>query len=1289
MAIIATGQLGVADLNDVTASTLANRPVNPPIGALWWDIDGKQLYVYAGSGVWNLSTYGLDIGGTNLLKYTGNFKDSTGWILRLGTGVTGAVTMGTDTGYGTFIQATKTADGGNGWVLQNTNLTMPDGKFIIGKTYTVSFYYKSGFDLYINFMDVDGTDKVVTTNQAVPAAAAWTYFTWTFTPTATGVDPAFYLSKNVNTLGTVSITKIMLEEGNIPSAWAPSPEEVQDDIDDALNQLKDLADDNKITRFERSIVRGDLADITGLWLGPTDSMPALATIDSGGIGQLNVLRSQAKNLGMNINAAYSADYTALGTAYTALNTYLTGLGNSPKIWDVSATSTAAVTVVATDWIAKWKAYYDAYNVVAVQVQEVQKAYADAASTSIADAQKADQHATQAIVNPVTTITNAPIATVGLPEYQGAHIDSWTWNGRNLLDNTDFSTGVTPGSTTAPDGWTFFGTGAAVFSSQGATNYNSSGTLYIVHSATVDSGIKQTVTLSPSTQYTCSFILGKETVNSVYARISYYDGAGAVLSTSNLAYDFTKTDTYQSFTFTTPATFTTAAFVHGGIAASATGGYLTRLGTVKIETGATGHVWTPAPEEAVMNKPRYQPITNPIFSTGTSLQMNISAYGDGTFNDSVSWDSNGNITKTMWWHDSQLDNTQVWSLASDATGYKVLKAGTFAADMTAGTLKAVKSDYSLLTINTVNTFTAGDQAYLSSSDSSLRISVKDTDSGWGETYTPTAAEMGAYFLGWKMCNGTYGTNYAGTGTKTWYPIGDTNLSNAHNDTAGVPTLPSASIGDGRYYYQVLHRLGTQVQAQGYTFNGILALIQGSNSITINYPSFTPPITTGTIRYATTLATSIADTSYLIPTVMHRLIDVESRTTSDAIINTVTDSVEYETAMTGKADSASVNGLATQDDLETVDGKVDGLDTAINGDPNITDQSDPNFGGIKNRITQFVTSSDVQQTANATVSTYYTGGGLNLVKNSIGYAGDDFWTQYTGSAPVTSLDTAEMEGIGFSSGFYYKPDGLNKGLVQTITDIPVGQHLNLSWYINKKSGKAADGTYRFYIQIMEGGIVKQQIADNTGLVTSGFVANYMTYTAAVPKATGSAFSDITLRFIGYGNVEAYLTGIMFTIGDLPIKWTLSTGEVYSSAITMNLNGIRVAHKDATTNKETGYTLMSPTEFAGYYDTNSDGNYEKIFYLNADATVSKKVQAMTEISLGGMKAKKIPEAPDWQVAYPYALGEQVAYGLNTYQCTVGGVSGSTPPTHTTGTVSDGGVSWLYLNTSASAGWAFIPIQ
>lgn len=90
---------------------------------------------------------------------------------------------------------------------------------------------------------------------------------------------------------------------------------------------------------------------------------------------------------------------------------------------------------------------------------------------------------------------------------------------------------------------------------------------------------------------------------------------------------------------------------------------------------------------------------------------------------------------------------------------------------------------------------------------LVITISDTDSGWGETYTPTQAEIQAYFYGWRMCNGTYGQPYDGTGTKTWYPIGDTDLSRA---TTTCPTSPAPTISEGKIsYYKLSYVRSTPV------------------------------------------------------------------------------------------------------------------------------------------------------------------------------------------------------------------------------------------------------------------------------------------------------------------------------------------------------------------------------------------------------------------------------------------------------------------------------------------------
>lgn len=47
-------------------------------------------------------------------------------------------------------------------------------------------------------------------------------------------------------------------------------------------------------------------------------------------------------------------------------------------------------------------------------------------------------------------------------------------------------------------------------------------------------------------------------------------------------------------------------------------------------------------------------------------------------------------------------------------------------------------------------------------------------------------------------------------------------------------------------------------------------------------------------------------------------------------------------------------------------------------------------------------------------------------------------------------------------------------------------------------------------------------------------------------------------------------------------------------------------------------------------------------------------------------------WTAGYTFLAGKYCSYNGNIYVTTLGGVSGSTPPTHTTGTASDGGISW-----------------
>jgi hypothetical protein len=54
-------------------------------------------------------------------------------------------------------------------------------------------------------------------------------------------------------------------------------------------------------------------------------------------------------------------------------------------------------------------------------------------------------------------------------------------------------------------------------------------------------------------------------------------------------------------------------------------------------------------------------------------------------------------------------------------------------------------------------------------------------------------------------------------------------------------------------------------------------------------------------------------------------------------------------------------------------------------------------------------------------------------------------------------------------------------------------------------------------------------------------------------------------------------------------------------------------------------------------------------------------------------------WVASTAYIVGQQVYANNKVYQCTVAGTSGSTAPSHSTGTVTDGTVTWQYVDVKA----------
>ncbi|WP_024632376.1 MULTISPECIES: hypothetical protein [unclassified Paenibacillus] len=209
----------------------------------------------------------------------------------------------------------------------------------------------------------------------------------------------------------------------------------------------------------------------------------------------------------------------------------------------------------------------------------------------------------------------------------------------------------------------------------------------------------------------------------------------------------------------------------------------------------------------------------------ALQTEIHANPDTGANPDMVFDRDGQYFKLAKWKRVILDGSLGWVYSATWTGYKrVGISSPFGSDGVTGTQIVTKFDGKSLTNITNNNMTAIDQVVFDTSYSSakLQLSISNTDSGWGDSYTPTSDEIKAYFMGWKMYQeGNRATPYT-SGTKQWFKI----QRPADSSVASIPTDTYSEWTP----YQLLYQLATPV-VEPITSEGQLTLIEGDNQLEV--------------------------------------------------------------------------------------------------------------------------------------------------------------------------------------------------------------------------------------------------------------------------------------------------------------------------------------------------------------------------------------------------------------------------------------------------------------------------
>lgn len=210
---------------------------------------------------------------------------------------------------------------------------------------------------------------------------------------------------------------------------------------------------------------------------------------------------------------------------------------------------------------------------------------------------------------------------------------------------------------------------------------------------------------------------------------------------------------------------------------------------------------------------------------------LAASLDGTVYDELYTDNTGSARATRRFKSMDLTGDLAWFFGGSVvsgTGYKGVQV-PIVGKMDSAIVS--KYDGKILSYRATGAgFTGGDQQTFT--DAYLFLSVPSSDSGWGDSYTPSVDEIKAYFNGWKMypsSDSTAVSAYNGTGTKAW---SYRSLNGGY--TGGTTVPPTTSVGYDNAWrpYRLQYQLATPTD-EPVRSEGAIMLAEGANTLEVGY------------------------------------------------------------------------------------------------------------------------------------------------------------------------------------------------------------------------------------------------------------------------------------------------------------------------------------------------------------------------------------------------------------------------------------------------------------------------
>lgn len=240
--------------------------------------------------------------------------------------------------------------------------------------------------------------------------------------------------------------------------------------------------------------------------------------------------------------------------------------------------------------------------------------------------------------------------------------------------------------------------------------------------------------------------------------------------------------------------------------------------------------------------------------------------------------------------------------------------------------------------------------------------------------------------------------------------------------------------------------------------------------------------------------------------------------------------------------------------------------------------------------------IEQDIQNIINSVQNSGGNNLIKNSVMFAYDtdknpNDWTVEGDGTIVIDSNTESLTAGGLSGHSF------------TLLDKKASQKVSVS----------TDTQYTFSTKIKK---------DTTGSCYVKIYNSNEEYNIEIPAGENVFYKEYEIKelkpkdtyyiieFYGSADSGATFTDNMLGVGGYKSPWQQANGEVMNTQVNVNLEGVLVKSSVYLGD----YTVMSPLEFAGY--SNINGTITKVFSLNKDTTLVKKLEAEDEVKMVPIK-------------------------------------------------------------------------